>query len=311
MTDRERALEQIVVLMQQHAISSAEVHAALPGERLGGGTTGSKLATLFGYLGAAFVVVGIATLIGVNWEKLSSLARVLVTLGTGAALLFYALWNQRSQRFPAITGALYALSYLLQPTGVMVALEEWGADGDVRIAVALTAAVMAMQAGLIHVRRGHPVLLGAIVVFAAIAFATFADLIGVRDDWIQLALGSGLTLCGLGLRGRHAWGVAAAAVLVGSSMTYIGAFELLESTAAEVLLPALSALGIYLSVVLANRLLLLTGVLSLLAYLAYFTAEYFAESVGWPVVLIILGLLFVAVGMLALRLNRRIAPRRR
>jgi hypothetical protein len=42
----------------------------------------------------------------------------------------------------------------------------------------------------------------------------------------------------------------------------------------------------------------------ILAYTAWFTGEHFAESVGWPIALIIFGLLLIGLSALALRIDR-------
>ena len=40
-------------------------------------------------------------------------------------------------------------------------------------------------------------------------------------------------------------------------------------------------------------------------YVGYFTKENFADSVGWPLALILLGILMMAIGAFAVRIHRR------
>ncbi len=43
----------------------------------------------------------------------------------------------------------------------------------------------------------------------------------------------------------------------------------------------------------------------MIGYLVWFTGEYFADSLGWPLALVIIGVLFIALSVLAVRINRR------
>jgi hypothetical protein len=61
---------------------------------------------------------------------------------------------------------------------------------------------------------------------------------------------------------------------------------------------------VYLSVALHSRTLLFVATAGILAYTAWFTGEHFAESVGWPIALIIFGLLLIGLSALALRIDR-------
>jgi len=51
--------------------------------------------------------------------------------------------------------------------------------------------------------------------------------------------------------------------------------------------------------------LLFVCTIAILAYISYFTAEHFQDSLGWPLVLIVLGLVFIALSAVAMRINKR------
>ena len=42
-----------------------------------------------------------------------------------------------------------------------------------------------------------------------------------------------------------------------------------------------------------------------MAYLGYFTSEYFVDFIGWPVALIIMWLVLIGPDSMALRINRK------
>ena len=83
-----------------------------------------------------------------------------------------------------------------------------------------------------------------------------------------------------------------------------GLFEWVEGTWAELLFVVAVCGMVYLGVWARSRILNLASTVALLAYTAYFTGRYFADSVGWPIALIVIGLLMLAISALALRIDR-------
>jgi len=50
---------------------------------------------------------------------------------------------------------------------------------------------------------------------------------------------------------------------------------------------------------------LLVGTLAMLIYIGYYTAEHFANTVGWPIALVIIGIALIGLSALAVRLNNQ------
>ena len=74
----------------------------------------------------------------------------------------------------------------------------------------------------------------------------------------------------------------------------------------ELIYPFLAFGGLALSVViLKSRIALTISTLAVISYVVYLTREYFADSIGWPVALIILGFIVIGLGYLSVNLNRR------
>ena len=61
---------------------------------------------------------------------------------------------------------------------------------------------------------------------------------------------------------------------------------------------------VYLSAVLHSRTLLAVSTLALLAYTGWFTSEHFADSIGWPLALIVFGIVMIGLSALAVRIDR-------
>ena len=56
---------------------------------------------------------------------------------------------------------------------------------------------------------------------------------------------------------------------------------------------------------LKSRMVLLLSTLAVIGYIIYFTAEYFADSVGWPIALILLGFIIIGLGYMSISLNKK------
>ena len=62
---------------------------------------------------------------------------------------------------------------------------------------------------------------------------------------------------------------------------------------------------LFLSVALKSRAMLVIGSLYLMGYILKITAEYFSDSLGWPISLVIAGFALIAVGYGTFRINQK------
>ena len=92
--------------------------------------------------------------------------------------------------------------------------------------------------------------------------------------------------------------------LVGSLLAYAGLFDLVYKSSFELLYFAVTAAMLYACVVLQSRALLLTTVIAMLGFIGYFTAQHFVDSLGWPVTLVLMGVAFIGVSTLAIKVKR-------
>lgn len=135
------------------------------------------------------------------------------------------------------------------------------------------------------------------------------DLVAMASavNWACFLIGMSLMLTAYGLYRADRYPLLKGlGYLIGSTMFYAGLFDLVEGSAIELIFLAVTAALLYVCVALQSKGLLLTTVLAMLSYIAYFSAEYFADSLGWPVTLVLMGVAFLGVGTLALKLKRQI-----
>jgi hypothetical protein len=126
-------------------------------------------------------------------------------------------------------------------------------------------------------------------------------------NWASLIIGVCVVLTAYGLQkeGRYQR-LVGLGYFIGSIMLYSGLFDLVENTSFELLYLAVTASILYACVVLQSRTLLLTTVIAMLAFIGYYSAEHFANSLGWPVTLVLMGVAFLGVGTIAIKVKQRI-----
>jgi hypothetical protein len=303
---RSRALAEIVTIARTHRLSVAEIGAAVgeaaavaPAPRARG-----VLVRVLGILGGSFVFAGVCAFIALQWDAMNSASRVIVTLGPGIVALVLGVLAARDPRLDRATIPLLLAAAILQPTGMLVAFEEFGTGGDWRLASLTVSAVMAIQFGTLFgsLRRSTTLLIA--VLFAAMFWWTAFDLLDWDDAAVGLVLGAMLLLAAVGAAKIGHADITPLIYFFGAVMFLYGFFDVVEDSAVEVLFVAVAAGFIYLSVILHSRTLLVVATLAILAYTGYFTSEHFADSIGWPLSLIAFGLFMIGLSAMAVRIDR-------
>lgn len=128
-------------------------------------------------------------------------------------------------------------------------------------------------------------------------------------NWASLIIGVCVMFTAYGLQ-KAAWypRLSGLCYFIGSIMAYSGLFDLVHYTSVELLYLAVTASILYACVMLQSRALLLTTVIAMLSFIGCYSAEHFANSLGWPVTLIFMGVAFLGVGTLAMKVKQSILP---
>jgi hypothetical protein len=302
---REDALVEIVELMRRHGLTVDEVSAALTGSREFQATrSGAVLSRFFSYLGGVFVFAGLVIFVGMQWDELASFGRVLATLGAGFVVFLAGVFCTTDDRFARAATPLLLVAAALQPTGIVVALEEYSSGGEPARGLLFMNGLMAIQQGCTFWARRRTVLALTTTAFATGFFVVGLDLLGVDHHLIGVVVGTSLLCVAWSLhRSPHAAG-AGLVYLVGAATLLGAAFDALRDTAFEPAFAGLAAAVVFVSAVARSRSLLVAGTLALIAYLGRFITEHFADTLGAPLVLILIGVVLMGLGMLAVRIHR-------
>ena len=192
----------------------------------------------------------------------------------------------------------------LEPTGMLVAFDEYGAGGDWRWASLITCGTMALQFGAVFglLRRSTPLFMT--LLFATLFFWTALDLLDVDATVETLLMGA-----------AWCWRPSAsiAPAIATSRRSGISwarrCFYTACSTPSNVRplrsrswrLPPRSSISA--SSCTAGRCCSCRRS-GILAYTGWFTGQHFADSVGWPIALIAFGIFMIGLSALAMRIDR-------
>lgn len=309
--DKQRVVASLVEQMHRYDITLPELEEALrhtpPPAPPGTFDARAAAIGLISLLGLVFVLTSMATYITMFWAQMSSLWRVIVTLGPGLALHFTALKWLREERHEKAVAPLLMAGYALELAGLYVALRESSPLApDLRGGVLAILALMAAQEGFLFLRHRLPVLLAALGVSAYGFTYVLLDMLGGDENVAAAVLGLSLLCVGHGLRRTRYAALTPPGYALGAVALNIGLFEMVQGTPFELLLLASAGAGVYLSLRARARGLLFISLFTIFIYSSYFTASYFIRSVGWPFSLVALGVVFIGCALFGLRAHKRL-----
>jgi len=302
--DRAAALARIAALAREHGIGHAEIRAALD---RGDSASSNWVRSLFAALGGLFVLAGAVAALDRVWADLIPSARVAAVFGTGLVALVLAVAADRDPRYERAGSPLFLVAGLFQASGLFVLLDEFPTGFDGATDASLVFGALAAQFGAIFGALRRTEVLFLTVAFASLLFTAILARLDFDEGLISAVVGILGLLVTYGISRTRWSGFAPLSWSVFALCLTIGLFDLVESSfPLDLLLIATAALLIQTSVFVGSRALLVVSVLAMLVYLGYYTREYFADTLGWPIALVVFGLVLLALSGYALRLGRRI-----
>jgi hypothetical protein len=303
---KQDALVEVVEIIRRHDLTIDEITAALGDKpafkqvRYGG-----VLSRLFGYVGGIFVFAGLAIYVGMRWDHLGPLGHVLLTLGVGFSVFLLALVCSTDARVERASTPLFLVAALLQPTGIIVMMQEYSRSGNPAHGLLFMNAVMAIQQGFTFWAKDRTVLAFTTIVFGLGFFTIAFDLLHVPHHLIGVVIGISLLCIAWSVDHSRHRSLSGLIYFVGSGVLLGAAFDWVRRTPGEVLFLGLACAVIFLSTLARSRSLLLVGTLGLVGYLSNFIAEHFANNLNGPLLLMLVGFVLIALGAAAITINNR------
>jgi len=267
-------------------------------------------------LGAAIVVIGIILFVVQIWDDMSSVLRIVITLGLGLMMAFSGSLLLKQKPDEHLGSVFHAIGGILIPLGAAVTIAEIDPpSGVLWYLSAMFSAIFAFYLILLTVHKKVVLTLFAIIngttAIYLLTSAMLDPILSGREmedvlQYLTMALGGSYLLLAHAfktgwnsqlVRALHFFGIAG---LLGAAWAQVfdsGVWELLYFI---VVFGALFA-----SVYMKSRIILIVSTFFLLLHVTYITSEYFADSLGWPIALVLLGFVFIGLGYTSIMINRK------
>lgn len=312
MLDKNSLLQEIKLAAQNNIVSKKEI---LETYSSGQSKKHPGLSAVLSYIGGAIVLLGIVIFFSQQWDVLSSLSRIFVTLGVALILYIAALLFNREAKTEVMSYGLFIVAFLLLPTGFYVSLNEMGLDSSSTfiffVLPSLLCAIVALASAVMLKRNFFYVIS---IIYSTWFYYALISWIFERLDitggtWMHyIALLQGVAWIGLGYfyhKDETRKELSGFLYGFGSLVTLAVAFSLATDFLVWLwLYPVVILLFIYASVKLSSRSFLVFGALFLIGYISYVTGKYFASSVGWPIALIFIGLAIIGISVGSININK-------
>ncbi len=304
MSDKKQSLQDVQSLMKQHGISLAELQAFI--KEKPASESSPLLIQLLAYLGSVFVLCGISVFVGMEWENMNSITRVLATLGSGFVAFVMAILILNDGRYEKLITPLFVISALLEIGGLFVFLDEYfSSSGHWEHAAMLVFSAVGLQFGLLFLSLRRAALLFVAVFCCACFLGSFLENFKVDHEIIVLIVGLGLVVTACIAQQTKYSMITPLWHFFGGFMFLHGLFELVEKSFGEIIYIAANIGLVYLSIMFKSRTLLFVSIVSLFSYMSYTAYEHFVDSVGLSIALIALGLLLFGLSALGVKINQK------
>ena len=277
------------------------------------------VAEILSYIGGAIVFLGIAILVGQNWDTIGFLTKVLATLGSGIAAYIVGIIFIKDKRTESIAPALFLISALVMPVGFYVILDNGGFDVNgygIQSFVSFILLIIYFLSYIVF--KKNVFVLFSIIYGTWLFFSVTSLLIGEGsfvDTWqfyqyrflvasvMYLIIAYSFSKTSRAPLSNFLYGFGVFGLL--STVLSLGGWSPDQNVFWELLYPILISGVLYLSVVIKKGSFLLWGSVFLMIFILKITSEYFSAGLGWPFSLVIAGLSMIGVGYLSLNLKNK------
>lgn len=323
--DKQQLLDELKIKVAAGELSKSEVDAALNAEPVVSATPVDSnfhphlsLQEIIYYIGGAIVFIGLAVMISQNWDAFNSTVRILITLGSALAAYTMGFLFSRREETHKVAQPFFMLSALLLPAGIAVTLYESNSAMNGNIAAVIVSGLSLLVFGVSFSYFKSNLQLFFVSLFSTWLFFAVTGMLAegaeyyVDQDFFlyrMMVVGVSYLLLGYYTQNNRFNPMSGLYYFFGSfvfllSGIILGGWTPDQNIFWELVYPFLSLGLVFGSTQVKSRSLLLWGTVFFMAYLIKISAEYFADSLGWPLALIICGLAMIAVGYYAFRIKK-------
>lgn len=299
--NRQDAINHIRNLMTAHNITADDLTDSAPMRTQG-------IQKMFYYLGGLLIFSGLGVFISMFWNNFGISFQVLSTFGIGFVVFIMALIACRDQRYDQLATPLFLISSFMQPFGLLVWIAHMSSGGNPAMALLFISGFMLLQQIPVFIRFRRTALVFTMLFFFGLLVTNLFDLLNILAPmfpWVGLGIGTSFLMICIALAKTRHRAVTGFWFLVSSLAVIISFWDIVENSIYEIFYLGLCAYLVHLATQVSSRALLFISSASILWYIGMFTHEHFQDTLGWPIVLMITGISFIAIGGLVLKLTKR------
>ncbi len=265
-------------------------------------------------LGAVIVVIGISIFISQIWYGIGSFGRMAVTLGLGLLIAAIGSMLLKSKPDESIGTVFHFIGGILIPGGAVITLSELNIDFVSLWHIAIIFGVIFAFYLLLNSVHKKPTLTffaianGTAFVYLLVEAIISGSFYGYDDLHTHLIMIIGASYLLLAHAFRDGWNKKLVGVLCFFGITgFLGATfsQVVDSVPWQILYFIIVAGGFALSAYMKRRSILVISTLFLIAHVSYITGEYFSDSLGWSISLVLLGFIFIGLGYISVNINKK------
>ena len=275
----------------------------------------SKFGKILTILGALVILIGIVSFISLIWEDIPRIGEIILTLGVGIGVFSLANFLLSQQKLQFIALSLHVIPPFLIPFGVQLTLDEIFpsnvSDSAMFFTFAMIFSVMALLYGVVDYLYRKQWLTFLAWIFGTMAYSAFVSWMIVFTDTARIWFDESFRL--VLIFPLIYTGVVAGVLYLLSPLkkgffnkvvtfliTGIGLGSVLSFTADRPILDALYVfvlLGVLAGVIRLRSMPAVVATLIMsVGYIFYLNSNYFADVLGWPIALIIIGMSLLGAG---------------
>lgn len=266
------------------------------------------------FIGGAIAIIGVIAFASQVWIEIGAFARVAITLGFGLVMAFLGSMFLNKIGSEKLGNIFHIIGGVFIPSGAMVLLSEFNVETVSLWPIAITFAVISMFYFILSNVHRSPVLTFFTIVNVTIFLYQFTgalveNSIHIWEDLFRyLTAFVGVSYLLTGYSFKSGWNRKLAQVLY-----FAGTIAFLsagfpsgnDGLVWEMLYFPLTAYMIYSAIYLRSTAVLAISTIFLLAHIGFITGKYFADSLGWPVTLILLGFVFIFLGHFSVKIQNK------
>lgn len=323
-SDVQSLLNQITEFSKKKLITKSQVVSAFEaGESKETTVLNSKITAqhILYYIGALVVLIGIIVLLYQNWSFISDPMRIAIALGSSASAYSLGFYFAKSKKPNLeISYAFFMIAAILLPVGFGILFHTLGLEIGTSAIVSLITALLLIVYITSYLALDIQLYLPFVIGSGSILFISFTNYlfkdVGVPANfgaYRMIVLGISYLLFGyyfFKTQKSYITGFMyffGSVLILGVSMMLQGYSPRLdfENIMFQIAYPFLLVWMFGLSVKLQSRTLFTVATLFIFAEILKITSEYFSKSVGWPISLIVAGLMIMATGYASFQVRKR------